>query len=123
MWTPTDVILTNFQGVVKSHVKIRSNQATLIIGENLCDETQESNGAGKSTLGNSICIALTGKPIKSLPVDSFVNRYTDSDTATIQMILTDEANNELDIIRSFSSNSSPSELFITMNGELPILLE
>ena len=60
MYIPIEVSAKNFQSFELLNHKFFQSKSTLIQGENLSDDGQESNGSGKSTLAEVVYYCLIG---------------------------------------------------------------
>ena len=77
MWTPKYINIKNLFAHVDTKYEFKPGVCTVIFGENRDDEDAENNGAGKSTLFEGIAIALTGKSLRDIDKEVFINRYAE----------------------------------------------
>lgn len=88
---------------------------TLIFGNNLDNDSQGSNGSGKSALIEAFAIALTGETLRRIYIEEIINDACDD--AQIQCLLVNSNTHDtLEIVRSFSRNSTQS-IALLFNGE------
>lgn len=73
MWNLQSIEATNLCAFEHFKYKITQNQATLIFGNNMDNDSQNSNGSGKSALIEAIAIALTGETLRKVNMDEIIN--------------------------------------------------
>ena len=71
----TDLELRNFMsyGNQITKVNLDNNAVTLIVGENLDDQSAGSNGVGKTTIANALTYCLYDKALVDIKVDELIN--------------------------------------------------
>ena len=79
----------------------KQGEATLIFGNNLDNDSQNSNGSGKSALIEAIAIALTGEPLRKVNVDEIIND-TQDEAAICAILSNDALESQLTINRKLS---------------------
>lgn len=88
MWNLQSIEATNLCAFEHFKYKITQHQATLIFGNNMDNDSQNSNGSGKSALIEAIAIALTGETLRKVNMDEIINdKY---DECCIEAFLTNE---------------------------------
>ena len=73
MWNLQSIEATNLCAFEHFKYKITQHQATLIFGNNMDNDSQNSNGSGKSALIEAIAIALTGETLRKVNMDEIIN--------------------------------------------------
>ena len=117
MWTPKYIHIKNLFAHTDTKYEFKPGVCTVIFGENRDDEDAENNGAGKSTLFEWIAIALTGKSLRDIDKEVFINRY--SEDCEIDMLLDNRAlKMNLRIIRKFYRGGKSSKVEVYENGKL-----
>lgn len=117
MWTPKYIHIKNLFAHTDTKYEFKPGVCTVIFGENRDDEDAENNGAGKSTLFEGIAIALTGKSLRDIDKEVFINRY--SEDCEIDMLLDNRAlKMNLRIIRKFYRGGKSSKVEVYENGKL-----
>lgn len=86
MWHLQSIRATNLCSFLELDYTPKQGEATLIFGNNLDSDSQNSNGSGKSALIEAIAIALTGEPLRKVNADEIINDTQDE--ATITAVLT-----------------------------------
>ena len=85
MWQLNKLYATNICAFEHLEYAPTQNQATLVFGNNLDSDSQNSNGSGKSALVEALAIGLIGEPLRKINADEIINdRF---DTANVTMIL------------------------------------
>ena len=69
MWHLKSIRAKNLCSFLEMDYSPKQGEATLIFGNNLDNDSQNSNGSGKSALIEAIAIALTGEPLRKVNVD------------------------------------------------------
>ena len=117
MWTPKYINIKNLFAHVDTKYEFKPGVCTVIFGENRDDEDAENNGAGKSTLFEGIAIALTGKSLRDIDKEVFINRYAED--CEVEMMLSNKAlRTDLKIIRRFYRGGKSSKVELYENGKL-----
>lgn len=81
-----EIIIKNFLsiGAIPQRVILSSVPLTLILGQNLDIEAEESrNGVGKTTIVQAICYAFFGKPLTSIKIGNLINDINQKDLLVI----------------------------------------
>lgn len=112
MWQLTRLSATNICAFEHLDYSPIQHQATLIFGNNLDNESQNSNGSGKSALIEALAIGVTGEPLRKVNVDEIINDRFDEATVSITLI-NNEANKQLTVNRKLS-RKSPQDIQILM---------
>lgn len=73
MWKLISIKATNLCAFEELQYKPLQNHATLVFGNNMDNESQNSNGAGKSALIEAIAIAITGETLRKVNMDEIIN--------------------------------------------------
>ena len=116
MWTPDSIHIKNLFAHVDTKYKFHHKVCTVIFGENRDDDDSDNNGAGKSTIFEAIAIALTGKSLRDIDKEVFINRH--SDDCEVEFCLFNAAmNSSLKIVRKFFRGGKSTKVEIYENGE------
>lgn len=73
MWHLKNICAKNLCSFLELEYSPKQGAATLIFGNNLDSDSQNSNGSGKSALIEAVAIALTGEPLRKVNVDEIIN--------------------------------------------------
>lgn len=73
MWHLTSISAKNLCSFLELSYAPKRGAATLIFGNNLDSDSQNSNGSGKSALIEAIAIGLTGEPLRKVNIDEIIN--------------------------------------------------
>lgn len=73
MWHLKNIRAKNLCSFLELEYSPKQGAATLIFGNNLDSDSQNSNGSGKSALIEAVAIALTGEPLRKVNVDEIIN--------------------------------------------------
>lgn len=73
MWHLKNIRAKNLCSFLELEYSPKQGSATLIFGNNLDSDSQNSNGSGKSALIEAVAIALTGEPLRKVNVDEIIN--------------------------------------------------
>lgn len=73
MWHLKNIRAKNLCSFLELEYSPKQGAATLIFGNNLDSDSQNSNGSGKSALIETVAIALTGEPLRKVNVDEIIN--------------------------------------------------
>lgn len=115
MWQLTELQATNICAFESLHYHLAQNQATLIFGNNLDSDSQNSNGSGKSALIEALAIGILGEPLRKVNVDEIIN--DNFDEAQVEIVLKNtELRSQMTITRKLS-RKSPQEIVINMNKD------
>lgn len=99
MWILTKVQAKNLCAFKEMEFSPAQQHTTLIFGNNMDDDSQQSNGSGKSALLEAIAIAITGETMRDAKMDEIINDAEDS--AYIEVMLwNDELHRSLEIRRN-----------------------
>lgn len=115
MWTPKYIILKNLWAHVETRYEFKQGVCTVIFGENRDDDDSDNNGAGKSTLFEAISIALTGKSLRDIDKEVFINRQ--SEDCLVEFYLENSVSaKSLKVIRRFYRGSKSSRVEVFEDG-------
>lgn len=116
MWTPKYIHIKNLFGHVDTKYEFKQGVCTVIFGENRDDDDSDNNGAGKSTIFEGIAIALTGKSLRDIDKEIFINRHSES--CEVEFYLENSTlNRTLGIIRKFFRGSKSTKVEVYEDGE------
>lgn len=73
MWQLTSIYAKNLCSFREFKFAPKQGVATLIFGNNLDSDSQNSNGSGKSALIEAISIGMTGEPLRKVNIDEIIN--------------------------------------------------
>lgn len=116
MWTPKYIHIKNLFGHVDTKYEFKKGVCTVIFGENRDDDDSDNNGAGKSTIFEGIAIALTGKSLRDIDKEVFINRH--SEYCEIDFYLENSTlNKNLRVLRKFFRGSKSAKVEVYENGK------
>jgi len=116
MWTPKYIHIKNLFGHVDTKYEFKQGVCTVIFGENRDDDDSDNNGAGKSTIFEGIAIALTGKSLRDIDKEVFINRHSES--CEVELYLENATlNRTLGVIRKFFRGSKSTKVEVYEDGE------
>lgn len=101
MWHLKSIRAKNLCSFLEMDYSPKQGEATLIFGNNLDNDSQNSNGSGKSALIEAIAIALTGEPLRKVNVDEIIND-TQDEAAICAILSNDALESQLTINRKLS---------------------
>ena len=115
MWNLYSIKATNLCAFESFEYKLTQDHATLIFGNNMDNESQNSNGSGKSALIEAIAIALTGETLRKVNMDEIIN--DSHDVSEIYAVLVNTVFGiRVEISRKLS-RKNPQEIVVTVNNE------
>lgn len=112
MWILTKVQAKNLCAFKDMEFSPAQQHTTLIFGNNMDDDSQQSNGSGKSALLEAIAIAITGETMRDAKMDEIINDSEDSASIEV-MLYNDELHRTLEVKRNIS-RKKPQEVTINM---------
>lgn len=116
MWKPKRLTIKNLWAHVDTQYEFTNGVCTVVFGENRDDEDSDNNGAGKSTLFEAVAIALTGKSLRDIDKEVFINR--EADNCEVEFYLENSVlNKTLGVIRKFYRGSKSAKVEIYEDGE------
>lgn len=110
MWHLKSIHAKNLCSFLELDYSPKQGAATLIFGNNLDSDSQNSNGSGKSALIEAIAIGLTGEPLRKVNADEIINDMKDE--AIINIILTNDVLGERMAINRRLSRKQPQQIHI-----------
>lgn len=110
MWHLKSIHAKNLCSFLELDYSPKQGAATLIFGNNLDSESQNSNGSGKSALIEAIAIGLTGEPLRKVNADEIINDTKDE--AMIGIVLTNDVLGEQMTINRCLSRKQPQQIQI-----------
>lgn len=110
MWNLIKLSATNICAFEQLSYAPIQNQATLIFGNNLDNDSQNSNGSGKSALIEVLAIGITGEPLRKVNIDEIINDRFEE--ATVSLILANHEETKTMTINRRLSRKSPQEIQI-----------
>lgn len=110
MWNLTKLSATNICAFEQLSYAPIQNQATLIFGNNLDNDSQNSNGSGKSALIEVLAIGITGEPLRKVNIDEIINDRFEE--ATVSLTFTNHEEVKTMTINRRLSRKSPQEIQI-----------
>ena len=115
MWNLKDIKIQDFFSHVDSEYSFHSDCCTLIVGDN--KDRGGNNGAGKTTLFEAISVALTGRSLRDIKKESFIN--DESESCLVKLSLYNNVTkHELEITRQFFRGNKTSKIEIIEDGEI-----
>lgn len=116
MWHPKRIKFQNLFAHVDSEYVFNQGVCTVIFGENRDDEDCENNGAGKSTMFEAISLALTGKSLRDIDKEVFINY--DAEDCRIEFELNNDViGKTLKIVRQFFRGGKSAKVEVWENDE------
>lgn len=110
MWHLKSIHAKNLCSFLELDYSPKQGAATLIFGNNLDSDSQNSNGSGKSALIEAIAIGLTGEPLRKVNADEIINDTKDE--AIIRIVLSNDALGEQMTINRRLSRKQPQQIQI-----------
>lgn len=110
MWHLKSIHAKNLCSFLELDYFPKQGAATLIFGNNLDSDSQNSNGSGKSALIEAIAIGLTGEPLRKVNADEIINDTKDE--ATIGIVLTNDVLGEQMTVNRRLSRKQPQQIQI-----------
>lgn len=110
MWHLKSIHAKNLCSFLELDYSPKQGAATLIFGNNLDSDSQNSNGSGKSALIEAIAIGLTGEPLRKVNADEIINDTKDE--ATIGIVLTNDVLGERMTVNRRLSRKQPQQIQI-----------
>lgn len=110
MWHLKSIHAKNLCSFLELDYSLKQGAATLIFGNNLDSDSQNSNGSGKSALIEAIAIGLTGEPLRKVNADEIINDTKDE--ATIGIVLTNDVLGEQMTVNRRLSRKQPQQIQI-----------
>lgn len=116
MWRLERIQAKNLCAFKTLDYKIEQQHTTLIFGNNMDDDSQQSNGSGKSAMLEAIAIGITGETLRKAKMDEIINDA--EDTAEVEINLTNiDAGQQL-IVHRIISRKAAQKIDITfIDGE------
>lgn len=115
MWNLKDIKIQDFFSHVDSEYSFHNYCCTLIVGDN--KDRGGNNGAGKTTLFEAISVALTGRSLRDIKKESFINDEAESCLVKLSLY-NNVTNHELEITRQFFRGNKTSKIEIIEDGEI-----
>lgn len=115
MWNLKDIKIQDFFSHVDSEYSFHNDCCTLIVGDN--KDRGGNNGAGKTTLFEAISVALTGRSLRDIKKESFINDETESCLVKLSLY-NNVTKHELEITRQFFRGNKSSKIEIIEDGEI-----
>lgn len=110
MWHLKSIHAKNLCSFLELSYSPKQGAATLIFGNNLDSDSQNSNGSGKSALIEAIAIGLTGEPLRKVNTDEIINDTKDE--AFIGIVLTNDTLGEQMTVNRRLSRKQPQQIQI-----------
>lgn len=115
MWNLKDIKIQDFFSHVDSEYSFHNDCCTLIVGDN--KDRGGNNGAGKTTLFEAISVALTGRSLRDIKKESFINDEAESCLVKLSLC-NNVTKHELEITRQFFRGNKTSKIEIIEDGEI-----
>lgn len=115
MWHLKSIHAKNLCSFLELDYSPKQGAATLIFGNNLDSDSQNSNGSGKSALIEAIAIGLTGEPLRKVNADEIINDTKDE--ATIGIVLTNDVLGEQMTVNRRLSRKQPQQIQIVKQSD------
>lgn len=112
MWQLVELKAKNICAFEDLHYCPIQNQATLVFGNNLDNDSQNSNGSGKSALIEALAVGILGEPLRKVNADEIINdRF---DTAEVCIKLVNAATNTSMTVSRTLSRKNPQDIAIDL---------
>lgn len=105
MWHLTSISAKNLCSFLELSYAPKRGAATLIFGNNLDSDSQNSNGSGKSALIEAIAIGLTGEPLRKVNIDEIIN--DSQNEAVVTLVLSNDVFGEQMTVKRCLSRKQP----------------
>lgn len=115
MWNLKGIKIQDFFSHVDSEYSFHNDCCTLIVGDN--KDRGGNNGAGKTTLFEAISVALTGRSLRDIKKESFINDEAESCLVKLSLY-NNVTKHELEITRQFFRGNKTSKIEIIEDGEI-----
>lgn len=115
MWNLKYIKIQDFFSHVDSEYSFNNDCCTLIVGDN--KDRGGNNGAGKTTLFEAISVALTGRSLRDIKKESFINDEAESCLVKLSLY-NNVTKHELEITRHFFRGNKTSKIEIIEDGEI-----
>lgn len=115
MWSLKSVKGENICAFRKFEYVPAQGVATLVFGQNLDDDSQDSNGSGKSAIVESIAISILGTPLRKAKMEEIINDH--ENTAWITLVLENPVLKQtLEITRTLDRKAD-QKVSVKLDGE------
>lgn len=105
MWHLSSISAKNLCSFLELDYTPKRGAATLIFGNNLDSDSQNSNGSGKSALIEAIAVGLTGEPLRKVNIDEIIN--DSQNEAVVTLVLSNDVFAERMTIKRHISRKQP----------------
>lgn len=117
MWSLKYIDIHNIFAHVHTKYEFKQGVCTVIFGENRDDDDSDNNGAGKSTIFEGIAIALTGKSLRDIDKEVFINR--NSEDCCVELYMSNAVlNSTLKVVRRLFRGSKSSKVEVYENEKI-----
>lgn len=115
MWNLDNITIQGLFSYTTARYQFVNNHCTLVVGNN--KDNGGNNGAGKSGLFEAIAIALTGRSLRDLRKEAFIN--VSADSCTVELSMSNAVlNGTLVIRRYFWRGSRPMRVELIEDGRV-----
>lgn len=116
MWRLERIQAKNLCAFKELDYKVSQQRTTLIFGNNMDDDSQQSNGSGKSAMLEAIAIGITGETLRKAKMDEIINDA--EDIAEVEVHLTNlDAGQQLIVHRTISRKAAQKIDITFVDGE------
>lgn len=119
MWQITKIQASNLLSFKELEFQPNTGCTTLVFGQNLDNDSQQSNGSGKSALIEAIAIGLTGETLRKVKSEELINDASDECSIYLELSNT-SSDSLLTVARSFYRKGSQT-IDITWNKDPMVL--
>lgn len=106
MWRLGSVRARNLLSFAELEYSLNTGVTTLVFGQNLDNDSQQSNGSGKSALIECIAIGVTGTPLRRVRIDEVINDQCDRCFVGLSFV-NEELNEVFGVERVISRKDAP----------------
>lgn len=117
MWKLNEISAENICSFSNLHYVLNQGVTTLVLGNNLDNDSQRSNGSGKSALIECIAVGITGAPLRKVKNEEIINDTAQECSIGLQFF-NDTSDEEFTILRClFRKGGSTVECRIKRGGK------
>lgn len=119
MWQLQTIEAQNICAFRKLDYVLNQNKTTLVFGNNMDNDSQQSNGSGKSALIEAIAIGLLGESLRKVKIDEIIN--DNENEATVIISLYNTVSRRTIKVERVLSRKKPQAIVIYDNGEVVVM--
>lgn len=112
MWQLKTISANNICAFRELNYSLDQAHTTVVFGNNMDDDSQNSNGSGKSALIECIALGITGEPLRNVKMDEIINDIAND--AQVQLEFYNAALNRGFVVNRQISRKSPQSITTTI---------